>query len=333
MALSLAPLLVAGLFALPAGAQNTEEKLEAAREKLARVEREAEIATHEYERARGRFILTREKMSEVKARLAKAVKKIEKMQVQLGERAREVYQLGPTSTIGILLEADSFNEFSDRMVFLDQLAQDDADLVLNLGVLQEELARRRSDLTALAEQQADTTKTLNQKKKEIFDKLAEAQAIRDKFAKQFEAEKAAAAALAAAGIATVKGQALQACPAPGSSFVDSWGAPRSGGRSHQGVDMMAPSGTPVYAAQTGTVRHSTSSLGGISAYVMGPDTTFYAHLRGYSGVGDGAHVSAGTLIGYVGDTGNARGTPHLHFEYHPGGGGAVNPTPYVRAVC
>jgi murein DD-endopeptidase MepM/ murein hydrolase activator NlpD len=89
----------------------------------------------------------------------------------------------------------------------------------------------------------------------------------------------------------------------------------------------------VYAAQSGTVRHSTSSLGGISAYVMGSDTTFYAHLRGYGGAGAGQHVSAGSLIGYVGDTGNARGTPHLHFEYHPGGGGAVNPYPYVRAVC
>jgi murein DD-endopeptidase MepM/ murein hydrolase activator NlpD len=97
--------------------------------------------------------------------------------------------------------------------------------------------------------------------------------------------------------------------------------------------MMAPYGTPVYAAQSGTVSHSSSSLGGIQAYVHGSDTTFYAHLQGFGGASSGSHVSAGSLIGYVGDSGNAAGTPHLHFEYHPGGGGPVNPYPYLRAVC
>jgi peptidoglycan LD-endopeptidase LytH len=97
--------------------------------------------------------------------------------------------------------------------------------------------------------------------------------------------------------------------------------------------MMAPNGTPVYAAQPGRMTQSSSSLGGIQAYVYAGngDMTFYAHLQGYAG--GPRNVAAGELIGYVGDTGNATGTPHLHFEYHPGGGGAVNPYPYVRAVC
>jgi murein DD-endopeptidase MepM/ murein hydrolase activator NlpD len=97
--------------------------------------------------------------------------------------------------------------------------------------------------------------------------------------------------------------------------------------------MMGNYGMPIYAAQTGNVSHSSSSLGGNQAYVYADngDYTFYAHLQGYSGAA--GHVSGGTLIGYMGDTGNATGTPHLHFEYHPGGGAAVNPTPYVAAVC
>jgi murein DD-endopeptidase MepM/ murein hydrolase activator NlpD len=123
------------------------------------------------------------------------------------------------------------------------------------------------------------------------------------------------------------------CPVPGSSFGDSWGAPRSGGRRHQGVDMMAGYGTPIYAVVSGSVRHSTSGLGGNQIWLSGNDgnTYFYAHIQSYVG-GPGA-VSAGDQIATVGDTGNARGTPHLHFEIHPGGGAAVNPYPTVRAAC
>ena len=125
------------------------------------------------------------------------------------------------------------------------------------------------------------------------------------------------------------------CPVSGgASFVDSWGAARSGGRAHQGTDMMAPHGTPTLAPVSGTVEHRGSSVGGLSWYVHGDDgNTYYGtHLSGYENEGAG-WVAAGTVIGYVGDSGNAAGTPHLHFEYHPGGGSPVNPYPLVAAAC
>jgi murein DD-endopeptidase MepM/ murein hydrolase activator NlpD len=123
------------------------------------------------------------------------------------------------------------------------------------------------------------------------------------------------------------------CPIGGNyGFADTWGAPRSGGRSHQGVDMIAATGVPIIAVEAGTVRFSSNRLGGNAAWLTGNSGTkyYYAHLSSY--VGSSGSVSRGQQIGRNGQTGNA-GTPHLHFEVHPGGGRAVNPYPYVRAVC
>ncbi len=122
------------------------------------------------------------------------------------------------------------------------------------------------------------------------------------------------------------------CPVPGSSFIDSYGAPRPQGWAHQGVDMMAPSGTPIVAPVSGTVVHRGNSVGGLAFHMDGSDGRHYygAHLSAYGASGS---VSAGTVIGYVGNTGDAAATaPHLHLEIQVGGAN-VNPYPYVAAVC
>ncbi|MEN9805141.1 MAG: hypothetical protein RIS41_1988 [Actinomycetota bacterium] len=124
------------------------------------------------------------------------------------------------------------------------------------------------------------------------------------------------------------------CPFRGSAaFGDTWGAPRSGGRRHEGVDVLLPTGTPLVAVVSGRLRQATFSLGGTSSHIYGNNgnTYFYAHLSSWEG--PSRFVERGEVIGYAGDTGNASGTPHLHFEIRPNGGRAVNPYPSVRAAC
>ena len=120
------------------------------------------------------------------------------------------------------------------------------------------------------------------------------------------------------------------CPVRGTAYTDTWGAARSGGRSHQGVDMITNTGNPIFAVTSGSVQFKQNSLGGNAVWLNGDngDRYYYAHLDRFEG--SSRAVAAGEVIGYVGDTGNARGTPHLHFEVHPGGGAAVRPYPYVR---
>lgn len=121
------------------------------------------------------------------------------------------------------------------------------------------------------------------------------------------------------------------------TFTDTYGAARPGGRTHKGVDLFAPAGTPVVAPADGRVTHFQDGLGGLSFGLLADDGTYHygTHLSAYENVGIG-RVTAGTLVGRVGNTGNAITTPpHLHWQIHPTGRGkpTVNPTPTAQAVC
>lgn len=126
------------------------------------------------------------------------------------------------------------------------------------------------------------------------------------------------------------------CPvAAPTSFTDTFGDPRPGGRRHQGTDVMAAYGAPVVAVTSGVIKTNYSRNGGISLYLEGTDGNeyFYAHNSRNVAV-TGQHVHTGELIAYVGNTGDAAGGPsHVHFERHPGGGRPVDPYPFLRPLC
>ncbi|MDQ3538560.1 MAG: M23 family metallopeptidase, partial [Actinomycetota bacterium] len=127
------------------------------------------------------------------------------------------------------------------------------------------------------------------------------------------------------------------CPVSGTTgFIDSWGFARSGGRTHEGVDIFAAYATPVLAVADGVVDSVyNNSLGGLVINFIDDngDKYYYAHLSSAS-ASSGQRVTAGTVIGAVGTSGNAAGTPpHLHWQYHPGNGEPINPFPLARALC
>ncbi|MBJ7365392.1 MAG: peptidoglycan DD-metalloendopeptidase family protein, partial [Thermoleophilia bacterium] len=144
--------------------------------------------------------------------------------------------------------------------------------------------------------------------------------------------RAVASAPVATPAAPAAAQYLKAFPVAGTySFANDFGAARSQG-SHQGNDVMSPRGTPVVAVADGTIKRLTrveTGLGGVWIYLVDAagNEYYYAHLNDIvAGLDAGSKVTAGQQIGTVGNTGDARwGAPHLHFEVHPGGGGAINP--------
>jgi murein DD-endopeptidase MepM/ murein hydrolase activator NlpD len=141
--------------------------------------------------------------------------------------------------------------------------------------------------------------------------------------------------LSQAGVLVFPMNPLPKCALSKTSF----GQPRSGGRTHQGIDLMASLGQEVYAVDNGVLTKQTidgaanATLSGNAWYLTLPNTTyyFYAHLSAFAtGLAAGSVVTRGQLIGYVGDTGDpGPGNYHLHFEVHPQGGAAVNPYPLL----
>jgi murein DD-endopeptidase MepM/ murein hydrolase activator NlpD len=296
------------------------------------VQAELDRATARWNEAESRLDTTRAEIADARIRIGRLEARERAIETRLNRRAVIAFTNGPASTIDLLLSSGSFTDFTDRLEFLGSMAQEDGDLILEQEVTREELRRERDSLFVLEERQASVAEELGAIKESID---AQLERISDRVVEltaKYREEIAATKELAILGQTPNPDGSLQVCPVAGlNSFVDSFGWPRDG-HTHQGIDLISPFGTPVVAAHPGSVTHSSSSSGGISAYVDGSGGySFYAHLSGYSSAS--GSVGAGTVIGYVGSTGNAGSTNHLHFEWHPGGGAAVDPYQMLLAVC
>jgi peptidoglycan LD-endopeptidase LytH len=115
---------------------------------------------------------------------------------------------------------------------------------------------------------------------------------------------------------------------------DTWRAPRSNGRRHDGIDIFAQRGTAVRSTTRGLVfRVGENKLGGNVVWIFGPGRQmhYYAHLDRFGEFKPGDFVMPGDVVGYVGDSGNARGTPpHLHYGVYTPSAGPINPFPLFQ---
>ncbi len=154
---------------------------------------------------------------------------------------------------------------------------------------------------------------------------------------------AAAASAPAQRLRVVPPANFPMATSPKCDILDNFADPRSGGRSHEGIDILAALGQAVYAMVDGTLTVQTIAgapnatlSGNLWRLTAATGGTYYVygHLSGFApGLTKGSVVYKGQLLGYVGDTGNpGPGNYHLHYEIHPGGGAAVDPLPSLRPV-
>lgn len=323
----------------PAGAQTTRQRLDSTRQRITQLKSRAAQIAKAYGEAERDLNRTSRQITETNAAISDARRDIDQLQSDLRERVRRMYRMGGLGFFEFVLSAASFRDFSLRVMTLQRDATRDEDLILKLRKKRAELAVQQG---VLRDQKAAQSRQVASYRAQAR-RLTISQQEQARIARQLEglvrSEELARLFRIGGSLSRGRGIAfpLDACPAAGPrSFSDSWGAPRSGGRRHKGTDIMSPYGSPAAAVVSGRItRTGSGGLGGLSIYLYGDDGNeyYYAHMS-RNAVGAGARVSAGQIISYVGDSGNARGgAPHIHFEIHPGGGGAVNPYPSLIRVC
>lgn len=297
-------------------------------------------------------------------RMENAVARYQAEVEELEDRARSIvidaYTSGQRNIVGAAFTAASIQDLITSQALIGRATERELESLDNLDAVSRQAARssadldvRRTDVAAnedaaaviveeisdLQEQQASILAKADANLRAAIDKLNQElreKRIEDDRIKRQQAEKSSSRPGAAGGAPATTTPGF-ICPVQGgASFIDSWGFPRSGGRKHKGVDMFAPRNTPLVAVVDGRIKLSSNSLGGWTAHLYSDNGTvyYYAHLESHAtNISSGQRVSKGTVVGFVGNSGNARYTStHVHFEIRPNGK-AVNPYPTVRSAC
>jgi murein DD-endopeptidase MepM/ murein hydrolase activator NlpD len=335
--------LAAACLLIAAPGASGQSTLEGLRERMKEIQDELDATTERIEELRTQADEARSRIGTINARIEVLRVRRARLQERAGERADELYRSGGTEVLEVLFTSDDLSELSDRAEMLSAVSQEEAGVFVSLAraeleseALARALEQRTRELVAARE---DLARESDRLQSQFDDVAAEYDELKARLAREAARREDAAAATASPAGGTAAPVSLPSgggmvCPVAGPvSFVDSWGAPRDG-HTHVGVDMMAAYGTPIVAITSGTITYAAyDGSGGYMIFLSGDDGNAYWYMHNQTNLVEGGHVAAGEQIATVGDTGNAAGTPHLHFEYHPGGGAPVNPYPLVASLC
>jgi len=337
--------VVAGPGLVPAGAATaaqTDPTVAEAEAALRQAQATAQDAAERFQQATGRLDALRDQIAATEDRIAAARLRAEELRGEARARAVSAYlrRDAASDVVSMVLGEGRVLDPARRTAFL-QHANEQADgMLADLAEVEDDLEEQTRNLRDQQTRETDTLERVRAERATLEAAVAEAdrtyQALVDRLAREAqsraEAERAARAATTPPRTATPVGPPVSGlvCPVRG-PFTDDYGDPRSGGRSHGGIDIFAGFGTPVVAVRPGTLSFETGGAGGNAAYVSADDgnTYYYAHFSQFAG--GGRSVAQGEVIGYVGQTGSAT-TPHLHFEIRTPRG-AINPYATLVAVC
>jgi len=311
-----------------------KEQAKAVERQLNALQAELNRLTSELSQTQSKIASLESKIQANQAQLTAAEAELQRWKKILSDRMVAMYKEGNATALDVLLECEDFDTFVHSYDFMSRIGSHDAEAIAATRSLVAEVRARRAELEEARAQYQAYYRNLQDQRASIQSKLNEQKAILAGLDREV-AELLSSRYRGTGGgggtwnIGPVNG--LYFPVAGPHSYVNDWGAPRSVGRTHKGCDIMAAYGTPCVAITSGVVEQRRGGNAGLYIALHGDNghLYYYMHLQGFAASG---RVAAGQVIGYVGDTGNARGCPHLHFEWHPNHGGPVNPYPLLVAI-
>lgn len=251
---------------------------------------------------------------------------IERAQLRgaIARRASALYMYGTGAEMDVTAGRSNLDEYVERMAYLEQMALGERALLERIRTVTRNARSASASLRRARATAASQARELEARRAELFSQLRELEQL----------QRFLTSVSSRPGQRANRSGRSMVCPLSGYNYIsNNYGAPRPGGP-HAGDDIAAPHGTPARAVLPGTVVETPSGgwMGiGIILRDLGGTEWWYAHLSSRS-VRRGQRVSQGESIGRVGCTGNCSG-PHLHFEWHPGGGGPRDPYRLLKSVC